>query len=200
MRNFWCTLLLSQGVPMISGGDELGRTQQGNNNGYCQDNELTWHHWDLDAEGQAFFDFACRLVNYRRAHPNFWRRSYYETSPSRARQGDNLAWVRADGAAMTDEDWGNGLFRSLGMFLRGDAPEIRDSESKPVEDRDFLILLNAHHEPVDFKLPASAVEGAWHLVVDTNEPAQKPDRGPRLPRDSVIKLAPRSFVLLSHGA
>jgi isoamylase len=200
MRNFWCTLLLSQGVPMISGGDELGRTQQGNNNGYCQDNELTWHHWDLDEEQKAFFDFACRLVHYRRAHPNFWRRSYYETSPSRARKGDNLAWYRADGAPMTDEDWGNGLLRSIGMFLHGDAPEIRDAESKRVEDRDFLMLLNAHHEAVDFTLPAGAIEGAWQVVIDTNEPQQKPEKGPELPRDAVLKLAPRSFVLLSHGS
>ncbi len=200
MRNFWCTLLLSQGVPMISGGDEIGRTQQGNNNGYCQDTALAWHHWDLDAESQAFFDFACRMVHYRRAHPNFWRRSYYETSAARARQGDNVAWFRADGAPMTDEDWGNGLLRSIGLFLHGDAPEIRDAESKRVEDRDFLMLLNAHHEPVDFKLPADAVDGAWQLVIDTNEPAQKPDKGPRLARDAVVKLAPRSFVLLSHGS
>jgi isoamylase len=200
MRNFWCTLLLSQGVPMISGGDEIGRTQQGNNNGYCQDTELAWHHWDLDQESQAFFDFACRMVHYRRAHPNFWRRSYYETSPSRARQGDNVAWFRADGAPMTDEDWNNGLLRSIGLFLHGDAPEIRDAESKRVEDRDFLMLLNAHHEDVEFKLPADAVAGAWQLVIDTNEPAQNPDKGPELPRDAVLKLAPRSFVLLCHGS
>ena len=200
MRNLWCTLLLSQGVPMISGGDEIGRTQQGNNNGYCQDTELTWQHWDHDEDARAFFDFACQLVQYRRAHPNFWRRSYYETSPSRARQGDNIAWFRADGAPMTDEDWGNGMLRSLGMFLHGDAPEIRDAGSKRVVDRDFLVLLNAHHETVDFKLPAAAIEGAWQLVIDTNEPAQKPEKGPELPKDAVVKLAPRSFVLLSHGS
>jgi glycogen operon protein len=198
MRNLWCTLLLSQGVPMISGGDELARTQQGNNNGYCQDSELTWHHWNLDADAQAFFDFACRVVHYRRAHPNFWRRSYYETSPDRARHGENLQWFRPDGQPVTEEDWNNAGLRTLGMFLHGNAPEIRNADSQRTVDRDFLLLLNAHHEPVEFRLPVGVATGPWQLAIDTNEPA--PAGGvSALPPDGTVSLAPRSFVLLSHG-
>jgi isoamylase len=196
-RNFWCTLLLSQGVPMISGGDEYGRTQQGNNNGYCQDNELTWHHWDLDEDSRAFFEFACQVVQYRRAHPNFWRRSYYETNPTRSRQRENLHWFRPDGAPMTDADWGNGGLRTFGMFLHGDAPEIRDAESRRVVDRDFLLILNAHHEGAEFRLPTTAGDGAWQLVFDTNQP-QRTEGRPPLGSGEAIPLAGRSFILLSH--
>jgi glycogen operon protein len=137
-------------------------------------------------------------VHYRRSHPNFWRRSYYETSPSRARQGENLHWYRPDGAPMTEEDWGNSGLRTLGLLLHGDAPEIRDATSRRVVDRDFLLLLNAHHEAVDFTLPGIDAGGPWLLVIDTNRPTW-PEESPRLPPGEQVTLAARSFVLLSYG-
>jgi len=197
-RNFWCTLLFSQGVPMISGGDELGRTQQGNNNSYCQDNELSWFNWKLDERGRAFLDFAAAVVRYRRRHPNFHRRSFYETDPDAAPQGENVGWFRSDGKKMEPQDWEDGgWMRTLGMFLRGDVPEIRDGAGKHVEDGDFLLLLNAHHEPVDFRVPAGLPPETWKIAFDTARP-ELPGGSKSVRRGRMITLAGRSFVVLKH--
>ena len=144
MRNFWCSLMLAQGSPMISGGDELSRTQSGNNNGYCQDNELSWYHWNLDSTQAAFLEFARRIVHYRKAHPNFHRNAFYDHDPDAKHPDKNIVWFRADGKRMEPTDWEDGgWMRTLGMFLNGEAPEIRDSNGRCAVDWDFLLLLNA---------------------------------------------------------
>ncbi|HEY5909866.1 MAG TPA: glycogen debranching protein GlgX, partial [Verrucomicrobiae bacterium] len=125
-RNLLATLLFSQGVPMICGGDEIGRTQQGNNNAYCQDNEISWYDWNLDERQQAFLDFVCRLISFRRKHPNLRRHKYFQGRPIRGTNVKDVVWVKADGAEMTDEEWSAGWHRALGLRLDGDALEIRD--------------------------------------------------------------------------
>ncbi|HEX2101486.1 MAG TPA: glycogen debranching protein GlgX, partial [Candidatus Synoicihabitans sp.] len=148
-RNLFCTLLFSQGVPMICSGDEIGRTQHGNNNGYCQDNEQSWLHWDLDESRRQLFEFASRVCHYRRRHPNFHRHSFYEKDPEASTNLESVQWFRSDGHRMRRKDWEEaGWMRTLGMFLDGAAAEIRDAKGEPVQDDDFLLLLNGHWEPV----------------------------------------------------
>jgi isoamylase len=197
-RNLWATLLLSQGVPMISSGDEISRGQRGNNNTYCQDNENSWLNWNWDERQRNFFDFSRFIVALRREHPSFRRRSFREKNPALAVSGDQVRWFRADSEEMKNEDWENGgWMRTLGMFLPGVAPEIRDRDGRHVRDDDFLILLNAHHEPVDFHIPAVRRRARWKLVFDTAR-AQAVENAAFLDRKQVMQMAARSFVLLSR--
>jgi isoamylase len=197
-RNFWCALILAQGSPMISGGDELGRTQRGDNNGYCQDNESSWYHWDLDERRKAFLDFARRIVQYRKQHPNFHRYAFYDNDPDAKHPDKNIVWYRADGKRMGAKDWEvGGWMRTLGMFLNGTAPEIRNSAGECAEDQDFLLLLNAHHEPVAFRISYELYHSGWKILFDT----ARPDLGlekESVKRNRLVQLAPRSFVALSH--
>ena len=197
-RNFWATLLLSQGTPMILGGDEFGRTQGGNNNSYCQDNETSWVDWDWDEAQRSLFDFACRVTALRRRHPNFHRRSFRDPEADPEGTADRVRWFRADGAEMKTEDWENGgWMRTLGMFLPGTAPEIRDREGRRVRDQDFLILLNAHHEAVDFRLPSPIPRARWQIVFDTAVPGPE-ERTQPIRNRQLLKLSARAFVLLQR--
>jgi glycogen operon protein len=196
-RNFLSMLLFAQGVPMICGGDEISRTQLGNNNGYCQDNELSWHHWDLDDRKKSLLEFTSRLVHFRRDHPNFHRRSFHEKDADVASQTENVQWIRADGKPMEAADWENGgWMRTLGMVLDGDAPEIRDHQGRHVTDEDFMLMLNTHSEPVEFKLPESAAKREWKVAFDSARP-ELPVGTEVVPNGSV-KLEARSFVVLVH--
>ncbi len=196
-RNLWCTLLFAQGVPMICAGDELSRTQEGNNNSYCQDNELSWQHWDLGERERAFFDFACRVSQFRRLHPNFRRRSYYEAHRADGVHGENLQWYRADGKRMSEGDWATDWIRTLGMFLHGDAKEMRDAAGRHVEDWDFLLILNADHERGRFRLPKELPVGSWRVMFDTARPELEP--GVEKPGSRRwLTLEARSFILLGH--
>lgn len=198
-RNLLATLLFSQGVPMICAGDEIGRTQQGNNNGYCQDNEISWLDWNLDDSRRSLLDFTTRMIRYRRMHPNFHRRSFFEIDPSVAPESENVRWVRADGEPMGDGDWEeNGWMRTLGMLLFGDAPEIRDAAGTRVLDDDFLILLNSFHEPVDFRLPVDLVDQNWAVAFDTN--VAQPEGSPAQVNSGSFTLAGRSLAVLCHPA
>lgn len=197
-RNFLATLLLSQGVPMICAGDEIGRTQQGNNNAYCQDDELSWLDWNLDDTRRALLEFTSRLCHYRRGHPNFHRRSFVEQDPTVSLQAENVRWVRADGESMAEEDWNEGgWMRTLGMLLPGDAPEIRNSVGRRVRDNDYLILLNAHHDPVPFRLPKDMRRKHWFVAFDTARPELAPCQE-RVTR-ATVKLEGRSLVVLGHA-
>ncbi len=198
MRNFWCSLLFAQGSPMISGGDELSRTQNGNNNGYCQDNELSWYHWDLDAPKKAFLDFAQRVIRYRKLHPNFHRGMFYDHDPDAKHPDKNIVWFRADGKRMESKDWEDGgWMRTLGMFMNGAASEIRDAHGQCAEDTDFLLLLNAHHEPVAFRISHELYHAGWKIAFDTARPALEIDKE-SVKRNRLVHLAERSMVLLSH--
>jgi glycogen operon protein len=197
-RNLLATLMLSQGVPMICAGDEIGRTQGGNNNGYCQDTEISWLDWDLDDTRKSLLEFTSRLIHYRRGHPNFHRRSFVESDPSVSQQGANIQWIRADGEPMGDGDWEEGgWMRTLGMVLRGDAPEIRNAAGRRVKDNDYLILLNSHHEPVDFKLPKDVRRKRWFVAFDTARPELEP--GQERASGAGVKLEGRSLMVLGHA-
>lgn len=196
-RNFWCMLMFSQGVPMICGGDELGRTQQGNNNTYCQDSELSWTHWDLDQRRKALLEFDARVVRYRREHPNFHRRSFYEGDPEAAAQEQNVQWIRADGQPMQTTDWEQGgWMRALGMLLKGDAPEIRDAAGRHTHDDDFLLLMNTHSEPLPFHLPQDIAGWEWKVAIDSARPELPVAQN--AVQNGELQLAPRSFVVLVH--
>ncbi len=197
-RNFWCMLMFSQGVPMICGGDEFGRTQQGNNNTYCQDSELSWTHWDLDDRKRALLEFAARVVQYRHQHPNFHRRSFYESDPTVGPQHENVEWIRADGKPMEPIDWEQGgWMRALGMLLKGDAPEIRDAAGRHTTDDDFLLLMNTHSEPLAFKLPESVVAWEWKVAVDSARPELP--IGQESIQNGGLQLPAHGFVVLVHA-
>jgi glycogen operon protein len=197
-RNLFCSLMFAQGVPMISGGDELSRTQGGNNNGYCQDNELSWHHWDLDERRKAFLEFAGRVARFRRDHPNFHRHAFYDSDPAAEHPDKNIVWFRADGRRMEAKDWEDGgWMRTLGMYLNGTAPEIRDHAGSRVADSDFLLLLNAHHAPVNFRISQELHHGGWRLAFDTARP-ELVESQVQVKRNRLINLEARSLVLLRH--
>jgi len=178
-RNLFASLLLSQGVPMIAAGDEIGRTQQGNNNAYCQDNEISWLDWDLDEADQALLAFARRMIALRRAHPVFRRRQFMQGRRLRGSGVKDLAWFRPDGQEMSDEDWGT-YVRCFGMRLAGDAIDEVDDAGGRIVDGTFLVLLNAHHETIDFVLPGAPARQRWEVVADTRtagEPEAEPIKG-----------------------
>jgi glycogen operon protein len=169
-RNFIATLLLSQGVPMLSHGDELGRTQGGNNNVYCQDNEISWIDWDRAREVEVLTDFTARLAALRAAHPVFRRQRFFESRPIRGSGVDDIAWLRPDGQPMDDADWNGGYTQSLMIFLNGRTIPDRDEVGERVIDDSFLLLVNAHHQPTTFTLPDEAYGRVWEAVVDTADP------------------------------
>ncbi|SOX52666.1 glycogen debranching enzyme GlgX [Mycobacterium ahvazicum] len=167
-RNFLTTLLLSQGVPMICHGDELGRTQNGNNNGYCQDSELTWVDWDNADTG--LLEFTRTVSALRAQHPVFRRRRFFSGKPVGRRGQDGLpdiAWFAPDGDEMTDEDWGASFAKSVAVFLNGHGIPDRDTRGQRVIDDSFLLCFNAHYEPLEFTLPPKEFGASWQVVVFT---------------------------------
>ncbi len=168
-RNFIATLMLSQGVPMLSGGDELGRTQQGNNNAYAQDNDISWYDWSQTDSDLG--DFTRSLIALRRAHPVFSRRRFFQGRPVRGRGNGgpkDIAWFRPDGEEMGDDDWGTGYARSLGVFFNGSAIPDLDRHGQPVRDDSFYALFNAWAQPLDFVLPEETGGRKWEVALDTD--------------------------------
>jgi glycogen operon protein len=169
VRNFLATLLLSQGTPMICGGDEIGRTQQGNNNAYCQDNELSWYDWDLDDDEKAVLAYTQKLVALRRDHPALRRAKFFRGRRIRGTDARDVMWYRHDGEEMTDADWANPVTASLGLFLAGQGIDDVDEDGNLVIDDDFYLVLNGSDVPLDFVLPRASTEGQWQLLVDTSD-------------------------------
>jgi glycogen operon protein len=193
-RNFLATLLLSQGVPMISHGDELGRTQGGNNNGYAQDNEVTWVDWG--SVDQPLIEFTAALARLRRDHPTFRRGRFFNGRPVRRAEGEpvpDIAWVRPDGSEMQPEDWDSGFGRAVGVFLNGDGIRERDRRGQDIHDRHFLLLFNAGDGGVDFTIPSADPSPRWEVVVDTS--GERAD-GPPVSSGEVVPLAARSLIVL----
>jgi glycogen operon protein len=176
MRNLLATLFLSQGIPMLLSGDEMGHTQRGNNNAYCQDNELSWLEWPPTETGRRLIDFTRRLIRLKHANPVFHRRTFFQGRRIHGSAVKDLAWFRPDGHEMTDEEWQNNHGRCLGLRLAGDAIEEVDDMGEPIVGDTFLILLNAHHEPVPFVLPAHEGRVRWEPVLDTRDWAGGADR------------------------
>ncbi|MGN6634545.1 MAG: glycogen debranching protein GlgX, partial [Oryzihumus sp.] len=196
-RNFLATLLLSQGVPMIAHGDEVGRTQHGNNNAYCQDSELAWIDWDLDAERTDLLAFTSRLVQLRKDHPVFRRRRFFAGDAAhggRSELGD-IEWFAPQGTEMDELDWRNGYARSLMVFLNGEAIPEPDRLGRPIVDQHFLLLFNAHSEPVDFTLPPGDYGAEWEVVLDTTDPVE-PQEQQMWDAKSVHPVAGRSIIVL----
>jgi len=170
MRNILATLLVSQGTPMISHGDEIGRTQHGNNNGYCQDSPLTWMDWERAGDYADILEFARRVTALRAGHPVFRRRRFFDGKPVCG--GDevrDIAWLTPDGAAMTPEDWNAG-FKRVAVFLNGEAIFEPDTRGERVVDDSFLLCFNAHAEPHHFQTPDGDYAQQWQVVLDTSEP------------------------------
>ncbi len=169
-RNFLATVLLSQGVPMICGGDEFGRTQRGNNNAYCHDNELSWFDWGFDQRGPELLSFTRYAIELVRQHPVLRRRRFFQGRRIRGSEVKDLSWFRPDGKEMSDEDWSDRTIRTFGLRLAGDAIEEMDSEGQRIVDDTLLILLNAYHEAISFILPAHRAGVRWELMLDTRHP------------------------------
>jgi isoamylase len=169
MRNFLATLFLSQGVPMLCGGDELARTQQGNNNAYCQDNELSWYDWT--AADTSLLGFVRDLIKLRSQHPVFTRRRWFQGRPIRGNDVSDIGWFTPGGTEMSDQDWQAGFAKTLGVFLNGSAIRTMDERGKHVVDDSFYVMFNAHSEPVEFVLPESKWGEQWTIALDTNDSA-----------------------------
>ena len=169
-RNFLTTLALSQGVPMFLGGDEMGRTQEGNNNAYCQDNELSWFDWGLRDENLALLGFTRRLMDFRRRHPIFRRRNWFQGRDIHGSGVTDIAWFNPDGGEMTQEQWDTAQLNSIGIFLNGDEIPSPDERGEKIVDDSFYLVFNAHHDPVMFTLPPEAWGREWVVDLDTAEP------------------------------
>ena len=197
-RNLMATLLLSQGVPMICGGDEISRTQHGNNNAYCQDNDISWFDWALPPADREFLAFTRDMIRLRAAHPVLRRRRFFQGRKIRGVDVKDLSWFDPDGNEMTDAVWGAQHVRCLGMRLAGDAIEETDDRGHRIVDDTLLILLNAHHETVPFTLPRAGRRPSWTVVLDTSETHTKKRRirsGHEYTlqgRSLVVLLAPRN--------
>ncbi len=189
-RNFLATLLLSQGVTMLLGGDEIGRTQHGNNNAYCQDNEVSWYDWENVDTG--LLEFTRRLIALRREHPVLRRRHWFQGHSIRG--SVDLGWFKPDGSQMGDDDWDAGAAPSVGIFLNGDAITDRDRRGQRITDDSFLLLFNAHAEPVDWTLPKQWGQW-WELVTETADPGRG---GETLESSATLQVAGRSVVILQH--
>ena len=197
-RSLLGTLMLSQGVPMLLHGDEVGRTQRGNNNGYCQDNPISWVDWSPEAVDADLLDFVQRLVHLRRDHPVFRRRRFFQGADVRGESGDaEIAWFRPDGDQMGDEDWTGGYARSLAVFLNGGRLPDVDSRGEPVRDDSFLVLMNAHSEAVDFVLPDGPFGDLWTVQLDTaDDAAGLPTDSAREVRAGAVRVVPAHALVL----
>jgi glycogen operon protein len=196
-RNLLATLILSQGVPMILAGDEFGRTQRGNNNAYCQDNEISWVNWQLTDADRDLADFVARAIKLLKSHPVFCRRRFYQGRPIRGSAVKDLLWFSPEGREMSDDEWTQTHARCLGVYLSGRGISETDERGRSLADDNFLLLVNAHHEPIPFLLPAPGGETQWDVLLDTFSadafPAEK-----RFGAQSPYPLQARSLALLVH--
>jgi glycogen operon protein len=165
-RNFLTTLFLSQGVPMLLGGDEFGRTQKGNNNAYCHDNEMSWFNWARDEKQNQLFEFTKKLIQLRKNHPVFRRPKFFQGRRVRGSEIRDVMWFNPGGNEMSEDEWESPFVRCLGMLLSGDTIDVLSFESEPIRDETFLLLINAQHETIPFVLPGGEhIE--WELILDT---------------------------------
>jgi isoamylase len=216
VRNFLTTLFLSQGVPMLLGGDEIGRSQQGNNNAYCQDNEISWYDWE-DAD-EDLLEFCRRLIRFRHEHPVFCRRRWFQGRAIHGSEIVDIAWFTPKGTPMSEESWAHGFAKSLGVYLNGRAIPNPNPFGEPVLDDSFYLVLNAHHEGMTFNLPKMLVGDNWQPMLDTSlgwldkgetrrETVSKKKgghgaggsfRGRVLKEGSSLKLKARSLIILKQ--
>jgi glycogen operon protein len=205
-RNFLTTLLVSQGVPMMCGGDEIGRSQKGNNNAYAQDNEVSWFDWNLDDRAKSLLEFTRKLVELRRQHPNLHRRKFFQDRPINpgtgqrcvdGREEQDIIWLRPDGGEMTTEEWNAGWVRCIGLRLNGRTLDDVNGVGEPIQDETYMIMFNPHTEPIRFFMPRRPGT-AWELEIDTANP-EKTDK-PVIPSGEYYEMAPRTSVVLRELA
>jgi glycogen operon protein len=197
-RNLLATLMLSQGVPMIAHGDELGRSQDGNNNVYCQDNEISWIDWKDARVHEVMTDFTAQLARLRAAHPVFRRRRFFQGRPIRGSNIEDIAWLRPDGQQMSDEDWNFGSAKAIAIFLNGQGIPERDALGERITDDSFLLMINAHHQSIMFTLPDQTYGRIWEMVVDTADPllAKARRRQNHIKPGGRLRVAARALLVL----
>ncbi|HEY9642867.1 MAG TPA: glycogen debranching protein GlgX [Coleofasciculaceae cyanobacterium] len=196
-RNFLVTLMLSQGVPMLLSGDEMGRSQQGNNNAYCQDNELSWLNWDLQEENEALLDFARQLIDFRRQHPTFRRRKWFQGRAIHGSTANDVAWFNPDGSAMREEQWNEGFAKAIAIFLNGEEIPTPGERGERIIDNNFLLFFNAHHATIEFLLPQGLRHFEWETLIDTRE-LRFVQYGKRYLDNQPISVLERSVVVLQR--
>ena len=204
MRNFLATLMLSQGVPMLTGGDEYARSQRGNNNCYCQDSKLTWFEWKLTPARERLREFTCKIIKLRLAHPNLHRRKFFQDREIRKKGGGELvrvirdvAWFNPDGNEVSDEAWNAEWSRAIALLLNGQTLQVSNDDGEWIVDDSFLLLVNAAHEGVEFKLPESPSARPWIQLLDTEN---IDDPFAEVAANGSIILGGRSLKLLSDAA
>jgi glycogen operon protein len=194
--------MLSQGIPMICHGDELGRTQAGNNNGYCQDNPTTWVDWNkVDTD---LIEFTASVSGLRAAHPVFRRRRFFTGLPVRRRGAEGLpdiSWFRPDGSEMTDADWDVAFGKAVAAYLNGFGIPDLDARGQPVTDDSFILCFNAHHEPIDFTIPPHQFGAAWRRVLDTadSQPVGEDSEG-IVNAGATLPVGARAMVVLQAAS
>jgi isoamylase len=195
-RNFLATLLLSQGVPMLLAGDEIGHSQQGNNNAYCQDNPISWIDWSaVNGGSNKLIEFVQRLIAHRRNHPVFRRRNFFQGRAIKGVGVKDILWLRPDGKEMSDEEWSQEHARTLGMFLSGEAVDELDEKARLIQDENFLLMMNAHHEEIPFLLPRVASGMLWIVLIDTSCQIER-GANPPYEAGATYRLQARSLALL----
>ena len=195
-RNFLTTLLLSQGVPMLLGGDELGRTQQGNNNAYCQDSEISWYDWENIDE--ALLVFCQQLIRFRKDHPVFRRRGWFHGRPIHGSDVHDISWFTMEGEQMAEEDWEQGYVKSLGVFLNGATIPNPNPRGEPVIDDNVYMIFNADHEALNFILPGADYGTHWVKELDTEKESLEEQES--LKAGDQIKVEARSLVVLRQAS
>jgi glycogen operon protein len=194
-RNFLATMFLSQGVPMLVAGDEIGKTQSGNNNAYCQDNEISWINWAQADE--KLKTFVRQLIQLRKEHPIFYRRGWFQGRPFKGRGLEDIAWFLPEGDEMTEEHWTYDFAKSLAVFLNGRGIHFPGPKGEKIIDDNFYIIFNAHHESLKYKLPDVKYGKDWLKVLDTSKETLNGD-DTRYPALSLIQVPARSVLLLQH--
>ena len=193
MRDFIATLAFSQGVPMLSHGDEIARTQSGNNNAYAQDSEMSWVHWEMDARQRQLLAFTRRCFNLRHSHAVLRRRHFFRGEPTVKGGTKDVSWIRPDGRELTGQDWGDGTNRALGMLIWGDATDETDDRGRPIVGETLLLILNGGDEPLRFTLPTVDGDGIWTELVDTTL------RELRVVSTGCVDIGASSLIMLRYG-
>ncbi len=196
-RNFLVTLMLSQGVPMLLGGDEFGRTQKGNNNAYCQDNEISWLDWNLQVENSDLLDFTRQLIYFRCQHPVFHRRKWFQGRAIHGSDVSDIGWYNPDGAEMTEEQWNIDFAKAVGIFLNGEEIPASGERGERIIDDSFMILFNAHYELIEFTIAPKLQDRNWVVTLDTSK-YHFVENGNQYQSEVPIAVMERSIVVLQR--
>ncbi|WP_298916059.1 glycogen debranching protein GlgX [uncultured Nostoc sp.] len=194
-RNFLATLMLSQGIPMLLGGDEIGFSQKGNNNVYCQDNELSWRDWTLQKSNAELLDFTRQLINFRHQHPAFRRRKWFQGRPIHGLGISDIGWFNADGSEMTQKQWLVSYAKAMEIFLNGEGIVTPGPRGERIIDESFLLFFNAHYETIEFALPNVFQDREWEIIIDTNE-SRFLNSGKLIMGEQTVPVTDRSLMLL----